>query len=365
MSDTNESLLRARAELEKEVQERRKAQSELALVQRDLQSFFDSAPLFMGIVEHAPEGMRYLMVNDAVSTFLGQSASEVNGKLVTDTGMNLVTFQEWVIRCRQSKTHGTPVRWEFVSSRNGASRAFACHVNYIGLSPDGNDRYSYASEEITEKIEMERKKEEQSAKLSHLSKMSALGEMASGIAHEIYNPLSIIKGFADLIHKKASKGAIDVKELLQISSEMQGTSRRITEIVEGLRFFAREGSHDPMELTSVDNILSTTLRICSERFRKYGVKLEVRNFDKNQTVACREVQISQVVLNLLNNAFDSVKNEDEKRVTIETELHDGNVYIRISDSGPGVPEMLWSKIFEPFFATNPIGLGTGMGLSIC
>ena len=186
-------------------------------------------------------------------------------------------------------------------------------MNYIGHSESGKDRYSFASEEVTEKRELERKKGEQAAKLEYLSKMSALGEMASGIAHEIYNPLSIVKGFADLIQKKALKGPIEPKELLQISSEIQATSRRITEIVEGLRFLAREGSVDPMELASVENLVSATLKICSERFRKYGIEVGVIHHDKNLTVACREVQVSQVILNLLNNAFDSVKNEGVKK----------------------------------------------------
>jgi PAS domain S-box-containing protein len=365
VQERTESLLRVHSELKTEKLERRQLEDVLSRTQRELRSFFESAPLYMGIIEHAEADLRYIMTNSQMSDFLGLGANGMDGKYASELGVSPIIIQEFLVRSRQSKETGQVIKWEYTSLRFESPRIFNSRVNYVGLSPEGQDRYSIAIEEITEIREFERKKEEQASKLSYLSKMSALGEMASGIAHEIYNPLAIVKGYADLLEKKTMKGAVESKELLQISSEIQSTSRRITEIVEGLRFFAREGTHDPMELTTVQSIVNATLKICSERFRKYGVELKVIHHDANLTVACRDVQISQVILNFLNNAFDSVTNEDFKQVTLETELHDETVYIRVSDSGKGVAEMLKSKIFEPFFTTKAIGLGTGMGLSIC
>lgn len=213
--------------------------------------------------------------------------------------------------------------------------------------------------------ELKKKKEENAVKITQLSKMSALGEMASGIAHEIYNPLTIIRGYADLIAKKSSQGPIDPVELNQMVKEIKTTCLRIGGIIEGLRFFAREGSQDPMEPVAIEKLISATTQICSERFKRMGVSLNIQHQNPDLQVFCRGVQISQVILNLLNNSFDALQNQEFKKISIETKFDESFIYIEVIDNGPGIKEEIRAKVFEPFFTTKPVGLGTGMGLSIC
>ncbi len=364
--DKTQALMLAHLEIEKEVQARRQVEERLERTQAEFKNFFESCPLYMGIVDLTEEGIRHVIDTPSVNRFFGLEDGGTAGMLATDLKVPPDNLNQWKIRCEQSRHENRPIHWEFSTTRGtGTLRIFSCYTSFIGINSDGTQRFSYTAEEITEKREMELKREQQSSHLSHHSKMSALGEMASGIAHEIYNPLAIIKGFADLLAKRNSQGQISRDELSSITSEILSTTRRMSEIIEGLRFFAREGSQDPFEFTSVENLVASTTKICAGRFKKYGVKLEIVHHDKDLAIACRDVQISQVLLNLLNNAFDAVRNEELKLIQIETQAHENFVLIRIQDSGAGVPESLKAKIFEPFFTTKPIGLGTGMGLSIC
>ena len=366
MREKTQALLNAHAELEREASERRQAEDQLCRTQAEFQSFFDSSPLHIGIIDLTEDGIKHVIDTPSVNRFFGLGEGETAGKLARELNVPPESLRQWKIRCEQSRAEKKAVQWEFTTMRDSTTlRTFSCYTSFIGITNEAHQRFSYTCEEITEKREMERKREEQNLRLSHLSKMSALGEMASGIAHEIYNPLTIIKGYADLLAKRGSSGVVDPLELLSITHEIQNTCRRMNKIIEGLRFFAREGSQDPLDYTSVDGLVSATAKICAERFKKYGVTLELVHHDQDLSVACRDVQISQVILNLLNNAFDAVRNEERKNICIETEAHEKHILIRIQDSGPGVPENLRSKIFEPFFTTKPIGLGTGMGLSIC
>ncbi|MBC7398179.1 MAG: PAS domain-containing sensor histidine kinase [Bdellovibrionales bacterium] len=364
--DKTHSLMNAHSALEKEAFERQKLEDQLLRVQGEFRSFFETCPLYLGIVDLTSDGIRHVIDSPSVHRFFELGSKSTDGKLAKDLNVSLENLGQWKIRCEQSRLEKKPVQWEFSTTRgSGSLRTFSVYTSFIGMTAEGCQRFSYTAEEITEKRELERKREEQTSRISQLSKMSALGEMASGIAHEIYNPLTIIKGFADLLAKRSAQGQVDPGELISITKEIQSTCKRVTEIIEGLRFFAREGSQDPLEFTSVENLVVATIRICAERFKKYGVKLEVFHYDNELTIACRDVQISQVILNLLNNAFDAVRNESVKIIRIETEGHADHALIRVQDSGPGISVELQARIFEPFFTTKPIGLGTGMGLSIC
>lgn len=110
-------------------------------------------------------------------------------------------------------------------------------------------------------------------------------------------------------------------------------------------------------------IISDTVALCSEKFSASTVKMEIKESDDFQ-VNCVPTQISQIILNLLNNAHDAVLELPEKWISVELELIDKNVYVRIIDSGKGIESSVASKIMQPFFTTKQVGKGTGLGLSI-
>jgi len=208
--------------------------------------------------------------------------------------------------------------------------------------------------------------EEQRAKLVSSSKLSTLGEMAGGIAHEINNPLAVIYGKANQISLMTSDPdtSLDRERIAIAASKIEKTADRIATIIRGLRVFSRDGDNDPFERKALRTIIEETLEFCSARFKSHEIELRINAPDKPLELECRPVQIAQVLLNLLNNAHDAVQGQSDRWVEIKIEDFDQELGITVTDSGPGIPKEIAAKIMEPFFTTKEVGKGTGLGLSI-
>jgi signal transduction histidine kinase len=196
------------------------------------------------------------------------------------------------------------------------------------------------------------------------SKMSALGEMAGGIAHEINNPLAVITARASQIRRLVQRGQPDGPMLERFSSEIEATAMRIAKIIVGLRSFARNGDQDPFAAAAVDELLADVLTLCVERFKTKGIPLELTNDAPGAELDCRATQVVQVLVNLLNNALDAVEPLAVRWVRVHAAQTAEGVEIAVTDSGAGVPEPVRARLFQPFFTTKPVGKGTGIGLSI-
>lgn len=205
----------------------------------------------------------------------------------------------------------------------------------------------------------------QEATILESQKMATLGEMASSIAHEINNPLAIIVGNVHLLTRQFSKLEEDEtrKTSLEHLDKIGKTALRIEKIVKGMRHFSRDASLDDMRVVKVNDLIEDSLTLCHERFRNGNVTLNVKVTCTGE-IYCRDTQISQVILNLLNNSFDAIQSLDDKWVEIIVQEVDSQVEIVITDSGLGIPKEIQQKIFMPFFTTKEIGKGTGLGLSI-
>ena len=201
-------------------------------------------------------------------------------------------------------------------------------------------------------------------KLTQASKLSALGEMAGGIAHEINNPLSIIKGYVDLLKRLSSRGALKEDILLQYIEKMDSTVGRISKIVNGMRRFSRESSMDEKVEYPLNKIIEETMDICQERINNNGIVTEVVYLENNPHIFCRPVEISQVILNLVNNSYQAIASQSRPVIKILCEEGADRYTVRIVDSGDGIPAIVRQKLFQPFFTTKDVGVGTGLGLSI-
>lgn len=209
-----------------------------------------------------------------------------------------------------------------------------------------------------------RELEVQRAKTEYAGKMATLGEMASGIAHEINNPLAIICANAERMLGMLHNKKVDEAKLEQGIERISNTAFRIAKIVKGLRFFAQDGSRVPFKSECLQTIVQDTLEFCQEKFRSHAVDLKLGTFPSELKIDCQAVQISQVLLNLLQNAFDAVEKLETRWIRVETLESDTEVRITVTDSGPGVSAELRDKIMLPFFTTKEVGKGTGLGLSI-
>lgn len=204
--------------------------------------------------------------------------------------------------------------------------------------------------------------EEQRKQVIQSAKLSSLGEMASGIAHEINNPLTIISGLALTSKRNNPQTDSDLK-LNTTIDRIVVTVDRIAKIISGLRSFSRDSFEDPLISTSLKSILNSTLDFCREKLKYNNITLEIAPFEDCKIMA-REIQVSQVLLNLLNNSLDALDGQPTKWIKIEVTQKTGFACIRVTDSGAPIQKAVAEKLMQPFFTTKSIGKGTGLGLSI-
>jgi len=189
--------------------------------------------------------------------------------------------------------------------------------------------------------------------------------MAGGIAHEINNPLGIIHAYASDLLEMVRESEVTAAAVERASTRIVETAKRIENIIKSLRHLAREGNTDPMLPASMQELVEGILELSRERCRMNSIRLTCSLIDPDLRVACREVQIAQAILNLLQNAFDAVvENAGDKWIEISVGVAGNSVVVSVSDSGPGVPSNIRDRIMEPFFTTKPIGKGMGLGLSL-
>ena len=205
---------------------------------------------------------------------------------------------------------------------------------------------------------------DQKQALINSTRLSTLGEISAGIAHEINNPLGIVSGRAQQLQKNIQSSSYSQEKQEEIIVSMLNAIQRITKIIKGMRTLGRNTEFDPMTPVVVKNWIQETLDLCSQRLKGRGVRLEVEEIPLSVQVQGREAELSQVLLNLINNAVDAIDELDEKWIRITCNLDSVHVNINVMDSGAGIPLEIQNKVLNAFFTTKSAGAGTGLGLSI-
>jgi two-component system NtrC family sensor kinase len=196
-------------------------------------------------------------------------------------------------------------------------------------------------------------------KLMHTEKLAALGQLVSGVAHEVNNPLAAIVGFTDLLIENPRMPE-DAKQDLQVILQ---EAQRTRTIVQSLLSFARQmpPQHEPVQLNSV---VRQALKLRAYDFSNRGIEV-LESYDESLPLLVGDPhQLQQVFLNVLNNAYDAVQESRHAgRIEIATSHRAGQLEISFRDNGSGISHP--DRIFDPFFTTKEVGKGTGLGLSIC
>jgi C4-dicarboxylate-specific signal transduction histidine kinase len=205
-------------------------------------------------------------------------------------------------------------------------------------------------------------KEEQS-KLVQMSKLALLGEMSGGLAHEINNPLTVMKACATKLVNNFENNKLDHEKSLHLAKKINMTVDRAASIARGLKDFARDESCDNFKEVKLKDIIDETLIMCTDNLELSQIRVEVK-VDDDIFINCLSTQVSQVLINLLGNAIDAIKEHKEKWINLYSERLDDFVKIVVIDSGTGIDENVLEKIFKPFFTTKGKGKGTGLGMSI-
>ncbi len=214
--------------------------------------------------------------------------------------------------------------------------------------------------------EVQRREQELRAKQEQLvqaGKLATLGELTTGVAHELNNPLNNIGLFIGNVVDHLELGSLDKMLIARDLRNAAQQVRKATEIISHLRTFGR-AAPVTQEPISINTVVEQALSLLQEQLRLRQITVDLRLSSPPPVVAGSPIQLEQVFLNLLTNARDAVTDAAERRVEIESEVRDEWVEILVSDTGPGIPEGLEQRIFDPFFTTKGVGHGTGLGLSI-
>ncbi|HOV74732.1 MAG TPA: PAS domain S-box protein [Candidatus Hydrogenedentes bacterium] len=218
--------------------------------------------------------------------------------------------------------------------------------------------------DITERVKAQRLIIEQQLLMLNAARLSALGTMASGIAHEINNPMAIISVGAEQLERSLDDPRLSNEYRANVTKTIVRNVKRVQHIVQGLRNLSRDGSSDAFVRESVATIVTETLEVCMARCRDAGITLTVSPIPNELHIECRSAQLGQVLLNLINNAYDAVKELPEKWIRLDVEDEGTTIRFAITDSGHGLGRDLQEMAFVPFFTTKQTIGGIGLGLSI-
>jgi PAS domain S-box-containing protein len=332
---------------------------DIALKLRELTSALENT--VDGIARLDARGF-YVTVNKAHTAITGVKFEEIIGRpwhlnFHPDEIQNIAPYLEQVKTTGKAEfeTRGVRKSGEVYWLRAIWRAVYDQRNEYLGF-------FSFLKD-LTEQKEHEALIEEHRAKMLQSAKLSALGEMAGGVAHEINSPLTVISLSIDHLRDLVNDPKLDKESVERALDRIENTTFRIARIIKSLKTFCADGSAQPTTEILVRELIEDTLSFCSERFSNESVDLRVNEYPE-VFIACRPVEISQVLLNLLNNAYDAVMTESDRWIKLEVEDKGNFVEISIADSGAGIPEEVQNRIMQPFFTTKPPGQGTGLGLSI-
>jgi len=308
---------------------------------------------FRSIFEAMPQGVLMtdahyvpLQINRAATVLLEQAGIDP-GSGLTDafTRLGLVgVIEQWqeqqAASCEAELRVADGRRWNVTVSRLRGAPA----------EPSG---FLFVLSDVTDS----RRLQEQ---LAQSEKMSSLGQMISGVAHELNNPLASVVGYAQLI-RASTKGDEKLQRRLET---LERESHRCRKIVKNLLSFARRRAPERKPL-SLNQVVENVIGLLRYQLRVDGIRLDKELSNQLPAIEGDAHQLEQLLVNLLTNAAQAIRSEDETgRVVVRTTLIDGSVRMEIEDSGPGIPPELRSTVFDPFFTTKEAGEGTGLGLSL-
>ena len=203
---------------------------------------------------------------------------------------------------------------------------------------------------------------ERQARKEVLAKLTAMGEMAAGVAHEINNPLAIILGKVYTVEKflqtQRSSEPVEVS-LSKISQAVE----RIKKVVQALQAFATGGEQDPFQSTDLTHVVKEVMNQHQKRLSEQKIQIQL-DLEANLNFDCRPNQLVQCLQHLVENSCDAIERQSDRWIRIWARSAHQSLVLTISDSGPGIPEEIREHVMEPFFTTKAPGMGTGLGLSI-
>ena len=336
------------------------SKDELKESEEKYRRLFDSTP---NSIFHLEQGTsRILDVNERATGVYGYEKDELIGKSFMD--LSAYQYPEGVLSFKEDKpSTGSS---EYLKVRHYKKDGTPFYVNVYAIQSKGR---GYGIVAVTVDITESLVKESQ---LIQASKMSTLGEMASGVAHELNQPLSALQIGTDFIFNMVKQGQeIPQSELIVVSEQMREQIDRAVRIINHLREFGRKAEIKRKEVY-INKPIEEVFILLSQQLKLRRIKVVLDLNDDLPPIMGDMNRLEQVFINLVINARNAMEEKKEQFVERETEniltiksfQKDGQVVVTVTDTGTGIPDNMKDKIFEPFFTTRQVGKGTGLGLSI-
>ena len=202
------------------------------------------------------------------------------------------------------------------------------------------------------------------AQLIQASKLATLGEMSTGMAHELNQPLNVISLATSNLRFSIKKGKATPDNTLSKLDRIDGAVHRAASIIDHMRAYGRLAGEGLSEI-NVGEVVKGSCNLLSEQLKLANITLVNEVPEQGLMVKGNAIQLEQVLINLINNAKDAIRDRSEPgKITVDSEVTGGRMLLRVTDSGGGIPDHVLPHVFEPFFTTKPVGKGTGLGGSI-
>ena len=243
------------------------------------------------------------------------------------------------------------------------------HVHHIAqVARDGSGRivrHFGTLHDITERQRAEDEARQMQERLTHFGRISTMGEMAAGIAHEINQPLTAIATYAQACQRLLSQPHMGVADIADGLAQIENQALRAGEVIRRLRSFVRnrEVRREPLD---PNQLLDDLLMLAETDTRHHNVAIRLERGENLPTIQADPVQMQQVILNLVRNGIDAMLDQphDRRAIVIRTQVNDaGDVEFCVCDQGPGLGEEAKAELFNPFFTTKPTGTGLGLAIS--
>jgi len=303
-----------------------------------------------------PVDYRFLSVNAAFERMTGLHAPEILGRTVREVMPEIEL--SWIDRYGQVALTGQPVRFE------GFARALGRHFDVLAYCPRPG-QFVVVFHDVTEQKQAQQQADERQAELLHVSRLSTLGEMASGLAHELNQPLSAIMSYASASVRSLQRNDFDPMKLATNLNNIVAQSSRAGDIIRRVRDFAQR-RQPRLEIVDVNQCVQEVLGLLHTTIRHAGVETVTELARNLPTVHGDAIQLEQVLVNLTRNAVEAMLgcDPDHRRLTVRSEAPSPKVVaITVSDTGPGMDDKTMARVFEPFFTTKDNGLGIGLSIS--
>lgn len=346
----------AAMEVSLDITPRKRLEKELKKSEQKYYAFFSNIPNPVFVLD--TESLQILDCNESVTAVYGYTKEEVIQKSFLDL------FREDERNLYRPRLCGTQVLDQVAHISKDGRQIF---VN-IRISPSeylDQKVFLVTTSDITQRLEAEQQ-------LIQASKMATLGEMATGVVHELNQPLSVIKTASTFMMKKVDRQEpVQDKILFTLCEEIDSHVDRATKIITHLRQFGRM-SDVKVEKVQINDLLKSAYQFFSQQLKVWGIAVEWDVQEKLPEIMGNPDRLEQVFINLLINARDAIEEKYEgaefrpgdKLISLKSYAEDHRVTVEVSDTGAGIPKKISDKIFEPFFTTKDVGKGTGLGLSI-